>query len=109
MGAVVELDAVPRRKRFGDFAHEQPTLEGTKCKIDDIINQEVEVLGFRILESNYPKENSQQYLTLQVRSNGKTMVVFTGSNVLTRQAEQYAKEIPFFATIRKIGRYYTFA
>jgi hypothetical protein len=35
-------------------------------------------------------------------------IIFTGSDVLISQIEDYKEEIPFEATIKKINRYYTF-
>lgn len=40
--------------------------------------------------------------------DGKTTITFTGSNVLIEQIERYKAEIPFYTTIKKIDRYYTF-
>ena len=51
--------------------------------------------------------NSGKYLTMQIKSNDKKFVIFTGSEVLIEQIEKYKNEIPFEATIRKINKYYT--
>ena len=35
-------------------------------------------------------------------------IVFTGSGVLIDQIEKYKDNLPFYVTIKKIDRYYTF-
>jgi len=91
-------------KRFKDFSKES-ILDGDKIKIDDVINEEIEIIGHAIKSSKFELE---KYLTLQIKRNDKTYVIFTGSGVLIDQIEKYTKEIPFFATIRKINKYYSF-
>jgi len=97
-----------RRNRFSDFATEPAPLDGEKIKIDSILNQEIEILGYRISPSKYAKNQSGQYLMLQIRQgDGQINVLFSGSDVLIRQLETYGKEVPFYVTIKKIKRYYT--
>jgi len=97
-----------RKKRFADFADEPQPLAGDKVKLDAILNREIEITGYRVGATRYSKNQSGKFLTIQVSLNGKTNVVFTGSDVLLRQIEKYHKEIPFFTIIRKINRYYVF-
>lgn len=59
----IEL-AGKRKKRFSDFATELPVLDGDKVKLDTILNQEIEIVGYRINDSNYSKNKSGKYLTL---------------------------------------------
>lgn len=94
-------------KRFSDFAKEPVALEGDKIKLDDLVNREVVITGFNVKKSQYGKNISGKYLTLQVRVDDATKICFTGSDVLIGQIEKYQDEIPFVATIRKINRYYT--
>jgi len=94
-------------KRFSDFAKEEAPLDGAKIKIDDVINKDVCVLGYRITKSKY-SSNSPRCLMLQVELGGCRYVIFTGSSVLIDQIEKYGSELPFLAIIRKIDRYYTF-
>lgn len=47
-------------------------------------------------------------MQLQYELDGKKYVSFTNSEVLIRQIEQYADEIPFLTTIVKRNSYYTF-
>lgn len=83
-------------------------LEGNKLKLDDVVNREITVLDYRIKESRYKKENCEKCLTLQLKLEDKTYVMFTGSNVLRDQVDKYKHKIPFITTIKKIDRYYTF-
>ena len=96
-----------QRKHFSDFAQESGPLDGSKVKIDEILNKEIEVIGFKLKESKYTKSNSSQCLTIQFIMDGSRHVVFTGSSVLMEQMKKYQDEIPFIATIKKIDKYYT--
>ena len=93
-------------KKFKDFVKE-PILDGDKLKIDDILNQEIIILGCIIKDSRYAKNDSGKYLTLQFELNEKKYIVFTGSDVLIDQMGKYEDEVPFVSTIRKINRYYS--
>lgn len=94
-------------KEFADFTTEEQPLDGDKERIDNILNRPILVTGFRIKKSQYSKNESGKYLTLQFSIENKTKIIFTGSDVLIGQLERYANEIPFLATIKKINRYYT--
>jgi len=96
-------------KNFGDFATEEQPLDGDKERIDNILNRLILVTGFRVKNSQYSKNESGKYLTLQFSIENQTKIIFTGSDVLIGQLERYGPEIPFAATIRKINRYYTLA
>jgi hypothetical protein len=93
--------------RFSDFASEPATLAGDKVRIDDILNIEIEILGYRLNDSKYPKNSEGKCLTIQFRLKGELKIVFTGSIVLTRQMQQYGDKCPFTAKIIKINRYYS--
>jgi hypothetical protein len=93
-------------ERFHEFAEESGPLDGDKIRIDDVLNKELIVTGYRIKESKYPKSGSK-CLMLQVVLDDKKFVLFTGSVVLSEQMEKYQAHLPFLATIRKIDRYYT--
>lgn len=98
------------RKRFSSFARQTVGLDGVKTNIETIVNVEVEVTGYRIKPTKYPGKNkSGQCLTLQVRIEGEAepRVVFTGSDVLISQLREYGEEIPFWATIKRVDKYYT--
>lgn len=93
-------------KKFSDISKEN-ILDGDKIRLDDILNEEILIIGYRVKNSRYSKNSSGKYLTLQIEYKDKKYVVFTGSDVLIDQLEKYGNEIPFLATIRKINRYYS--
>ena len=64
------------KKRFADFAEPPNILDGDKIKIDDVLNQEVEVIGCRINDSKYDKNKSGKCLTLQIMINGQKKSCF---------------------------------
>lgn len=99
-------------ERFSDFATEEVGLAGKKLKIEDVLNVEIVVVGYRVLQSKFndtgdPAEE-KKCLQLQIEKDGERHIVFSGSTVLTRQVEQYRNHIPFQTTIQKIDRYFTF-
>jgi len=91
---------------FSDFADETKPLEGAKKKIDEVLNQEILIIDFKIKDSKHHKDS--QYLTLQFRIANDTFILFNGSRVLSDQLEKYKDNLPFYATIKKIDKYYTF-
>jgi hypothetical protein len=95
-------------KRFSDISKENEELDGSKLRIDDIINQEIKILAFSVRNTKYPKDGRTNYLTIQFEMENEKHVVFTGSEVLTRQLQSYQEQLPFFTTIKKkFNRYYT--
>ncbi len=94
-------------KKFSDFATEKPVLDGDKMRIDDALNVELVVIGYRLSTSKYEKNKSGKCLTLQIEIEGRRRVIFTGSDVLVGIMEKYGSEIPFTATIKKVDRFYT--
>lgn len=76
--------------------------------LDEILNQELTLLDFRVQESKYSKNKSGKYATVQFsKGTGTRNVFFTGSDILIEQLERYKHELPFMAVIKKINRYYT--
>lgn len=94
-------------QRFSDFAETTGVLDGAKIRIDDVLNQDLIVIGFSVRDSRYSKNKSGKYLTLQVRLGEEKRVLFTGSDVLIGQLEKYGDKIPFMTTIKKVDRFYT--
>ena len=92
---------------FSDFAEESKSFEGDKKKLDDILNQEILILDFKVKDSK--QRIGSKYITIQFREGDKTFIVFTGSMVLTNQLEKYEDSLPFYTTIKKIDKYYTLA
>lgn len=93
-------------RKFSDFSSENTTLEGEKTKIHDILNKEIVVTGFRILNGKFETE---KVLQLQFELNKNKHILFTGSEVLRNQIEKYNDQIPFETTIIKPHKYYTFS
>lgn len=94
-------------KRFADFADEATPLDGDKIRIEQIVGQEILLIGYNIRRSKFEKNRSGKCLLLQMELNGEHRVLFTGSDVLIEQMEKYGNQIPFAATIKKIDRFYT--
>ncbi len=57
-------------KEFNDFAREAKPLEGSKVRIDDIINRKILVLDYKIRDSRFEKKNCEKCLTLQFEMEG---------------------------------------
>lgn len=93
-------------ERFGDFAEEE-VFDGEKLRLDEILNKEILVTGFRIKDSHQKK--GTQYLTIHFEMEGRQHITFTGSTVLMDQLKKYATHIPFISVIKKINRHYTFS
>jgi len=73
-----------------------------------VLGKEIEVTGYKVADSKYPKTPGSKVLTLQFILDGVCRILFTESNVLLEQCEQYENELPFCAKIEKVNKYYTF-
>lgn len=93
--------------RFSDFAEEARSFEGDKKKVEDILNQEILIIDFKVQESKQRK--GTDYITIQFKIDDILYITFTGSNVLIQQLNKYKENIPFFTMIKKIDKYYTFS
>ncbi len=93
-------------ERFGDFA-EEDAFDGDKLRLDEILNKEILVTGYKIKDSHQKK--GTQYLTIHFELGGEKHVTFTGSAVLMDQLKKYESHLPFLAIIKKINRHYTFS
>lgn len=49
-----------------------------------------------------------QYVTIQFKMDGVNYIVSNGSRVLADQLEKYRDNLPFYAVMKKIYKYYTF-
>lgn len=78
----------------------QDTFTGKKIEIDDVLNIEIIVEGFKIQDST--KKIGTKYLTLQIEKEGNKRVVFTGSKNLMDLISQVPEDkFPFKTTIKK--------
>ena len=93
-------------KRFSDFAKGQSILDGDKIKIKEILDEEIEVLSYQIIDSKY--KDKEKCLKLQFKINDEKRILFTGSSVLIKQCQENEAEFPFISTIKQIDKYYTF-
>lgn len=90
---------------FVDFAEEPKSFDGDKKKLVEILNQQILIIDFKIQSSK--QTEGTLYTTIQFKIGEINHVVFTGSKVLTEQLEKYKSKLPFYATIKKINKYYT--
>ncbi len=97
-------------KKFSEFSQEQTPLEGEKMKLDEVINQDVIVVSFKISNSKFSENKTGKYVTIQVKikEEENPKVIFTGSEVLANQCHKYQENMPFRTVIKKINKYYTF-
>lgn len=87
---------------FKDFGikPKENTFTGKKIDVDDVLNIEVIVEGFKIQDST--KKHGTQYLTLQLDVEGVKRIVFTGSkNLMDMISQVPEKKFPFKTTIKK--------
>lgn len=96
-------------KHFSDFAADTNAMTGDKIKIEEVLGKEIEVTGYRVADSKYPKSPNSKVLTLQFTLDGVGRILFTGSGVLLEQCLKYENEIPFVTKIEKINKFYTFS
>lgn len=89
---------------FNEFAREDCQMVGEKKKLDCVLNKKILITNFRLNKSHYKDSN---YLTIQYKLDGNTYITFTGSEVLAKQLEKYKDKLPFYATVVKIGKYYS--
>ncbi|WP_312078397.1 hypothetical protein [Chryseobacterium sp.] len=75
-------------------------FNGKKIEIDDILNTEITVQGFKIEDSK--KKQGTKYLTLQIEIEENKRVVFTGSKNLMDLINQVPKDkFPFKTIVKK--------
>lgn len=90
-----------KHPKFSEFADEETALEGEKKKIDEILNTEILVIGYRIGKSKHYE--NRNYLTLQFENGGTKHILFTSSAVLIKQTQKYEDKMPFYTTIKKVN------
>lgn len=97
-------------ERFSAFAAaEDRRLDGDKEDISGVFGKEIEVLAYRIMPSKAVRGKSCLQLQYRYVGSEELHIIFSNSEVMTRQIEQYKDHIPFSAVIRKRGSYYTFS
>ncbi len=93
--------------KFSDFAEKVSSFVGDKKKIEDILDQNILIIDFKIKPSK--QRQNTFYTTIQFQIDNIKYIIFTGSKVLTDQLEKYKDKLPFNTIIKKIDKYYTFS
>lgn len=96
-------------RKFSDLNIPQSqSFSGDKIKFFSILNREIIVTNYRIVESKFDKENAQR-LDLEIEIDGKPRLTWTGSKRLIEIIKQVDKTFfPFTTTIEKYGESYIF-
>ena len=94
-------------EKFSDFAQSRMPMPGTKKRIGQIIDQEITIVDFRIMDSKQ-RQNSK-CLQIQFILGDEVCVAFTGSVVLLDQVRFSKDKIPFKTKINKNDNYFTLA
>jgi hypothetical protein len=82
---------------------------GEKVKISKVLNREILITNYRIVESKYPKNKSGKCLHLQFKLGDEFKILFTGSDVLIHTIEQVKTEdLPIACQIIQEGEHYEF-
>lgn len=89
-------------KKFNEFniTQESKSFTGDKIKMSKILNKEIVVCDFKIVESKYAEKGNGKCMHLQIEINGNKHVVFTGAVSLAEAIQQVPKDgFPFCTTI----------
>lgn len=88
-------------KTFSELGVKSKNLTGDKIEIVDVLDKQITVLDYRAGGSKYSRDGI--LLTLQIKYNDETRVIFTGSGVLLEDIKLLPPEsFPFTTTIIKI-------
>lgn len=94
--------------KFSEFAKSQDIrLDGEKTNIRDVFNRNIGILGYRIMKSRAVRDKEVLEIQFVFLGEDYKRVLFTNSEVLMRQMQDYEALIPFEAKIIKAGSYYT--
>lgn len=99
-------------KSFKDLGVTPATkgFDGDKISIERLLDREIIVLDFKIVDSKYDK-GSGKCLHLHIKLNDENRVVFTGSLNLIETIQHIknkSEDLPFKTTIKKNNRQYSF-
>lgn len=88
-------------KAFSELGVRSKNLTGDKIEMVDVLDKEIIVIDYRSGDSKYSRDGT--LLTLQIKYNDETRVIFTGSGVLLEDIKKLPIEaFPFTTTIIKI-------
>ncbi len=94
-------------KKFSDLGIkvESDNFDGNKISVDNLLNRNITVLGYRIDQSKYPKPGADKCLCIHIEVSGTRHVVFTGSRILRETLLMVSEsDFPFTAKIVKENR-----
>ena len=94
-------------------------LDGEKVRVDEILNKEIVVCGFKITASKFKDKGCGYCSKVQFYfvddANKTRKVFFSGSGVVKEQLEEAKAALDktespllFKATVKKVGNYYSF-
>lgn len=87
----------------------KPALVGDKIEMRDVLDTEVTVCNFSIVESKYTEKGNGKCLRLQLKVEDRDRVLFTGSGVLMETLDLIPKDkFPFTTKIIKKNRRFEF-
>jgi hypothetical protein len=100
--------------KFSEFADTSISMimDGKKISLDEILDKEIMVFRYRIKKTKFSEAKNPDCLTVQFsypENENVRYVFFSGSSVLMQQLEKYKDKLPFSATIKKVGKYFTFS
>ncbi len=98
-------------KKFKDFQIKpaEQSFVGDKIKMSKILNREIAVHDYRVVDSNYSDKGPGKCLHLQISHDKEKRVVFTGSKSLIEAIQQIPKaELPFTTTITEENERFQF-
>jgi hypothetical protein len=92
-----------------DIKVEAKSFEGDKIKIERVMNKQIVVEAFKIVESKYKEKGNGKCLHIQIIVDNAKRVLFTGSGTLQEMIEKVpANGFPFITTIIKENDRYRF-
>lgn len=88
-------------RAFSELGVRSKNLTGDKIEIVDVLDKQITVLDYRSGDSKYSRDGI--LLTLQIKFEEETRIIFTGSGVLLDDIKKLPLEaFPFTTTIIKI-------
>lgn len=97
-------------RKFSDLKITQPdqSFTGEKIKLYNILNREIIINDYRIVESKFNNSNTQR-LDIDLEIDNNKRLTWTGSTRLIETIKQVEKtDLPFTTTIVKEGESYKF-
>lgn len=94
--------------RFSDFATQNSeNLEGEKREFRDLLGTEIQIHAARFLASRVSPGKECVQIQFRENDDAPLCVMFTSSVVVMKQLREHSDKLPFMATIKQHGKYYT--